>query len=276
MPSLDSNIFVIEKLERKFVKSLQEIQEEIFLLVDRLTRKFKSENGFYVPDSNTEELLATLNKEIQKIINRSKVNDEIAAFIDDFDLLDKNIAAVQSELNGIKVDKNIFTQQKIWAIDNTLDNLTTSNIDIRFVGPVKQLLYSRVAFGGSVVDAERQLRTLVLGKGNFPGVLERSIGQVARDTINQYQGTINQQIKVQYDLTDIRYVGPLVRDSRPQCIRWINEFKGRLTDDQLKDEIQWAYNNGKGMIPDTVPQNFCQNRGGYNCIHEAIPVRAKK
>jgi aminopeptidase N len=42
----------------------------------------------------------------------------------------------------------------------------------------------------------------------------------------------------------------------------------------LQDEIDWADNNGTGMIPDTTPENFCQNRGGFNCRHIAYPVRS--
>jgi hypothetical protein len=275
MPSLERNIVVIERLEKKLFRSFEEIQEEIFQMVDRLTRRFKTVDGYYVPDPDTEALLARLNKAISKIIRDSHISDELINWIDDFDQIDKNIKALQSSLNGIKVSGEIFTQQKAWAIDNTVNSLVSGNLDSKFINPVKQLLYSRVAYGGSVVDAERQLRTLILGEGKNPGVLERSIGQVARDTINQYQGTINQQIKVQYELTNIRYVGPLVRDSREQCIRWINKFDGFIRDDQLEDEIRWAYNNGSGMMPDTIPENFCQKRGGYNCIHEAIPVRKR-
>jgi hypothetical protein len=35
----------------------------------------------------------------------------------------------------------------------------------------------------------------------------------------------------------------------------------------------WADANGTGMIPNTTPENFCQNRGGFNCRHIAYPVR---
>jgi len=30
------------------------------------------------------------------------------------------------------------------------------------------------------------------------------------------------------------------------------------------------------MIPNTTPQNFMINRGGYNCRHSAIPVNYAK
>jgi len=271
--SLDSNIIVSARLEKKLVKSMGELEEEIFLLVKKILRQFDVKDGEFVPDDKSRKILSTLNKEIRKIVSKVAVEDEVMKFIDDFDLIDKNIKAVQQQLNGIEVPKSIFNDQRAWAIDATVNSLIQSNIDLKFIQPVKQLLYSRVSFGGSVVDAERQLKQIVLGDVGKYGVLQRWIGQIARDTINEYQGTINQQIKVQYDLNAVRYIGGLVEDSRAQCVRWVKEFGGVLRDDQLASEIEWAYKNGSGMKPDTNPSNFCQKRGGYNCIHDAIPVR---
>lgn len=255
---------------------MSDIEEEILILVQRLIREFDIKDGEFIPDEKSKQILATLNKEIRKIVERVAIEDEIMSFIDDFDLIDKNIKAVQSQLNGIQVPSSIFNQQRQWAIDATVNSLIESNINLRFINPVKQLLYSRVSFGGSVVDAEKQLRQLIVGDDSKYGILKRWVGQVARDTMNEYTGTINQQIKVQYELGAVRYVGGLLEDSRPQCVRWVKDFGGYLTDEQLEEEIRWAYRNGSGMKPDTNPQNFCQKRGGYNCIHDAIPVKKRK
>jgi hypothetical protein len=275
VPEIDSNIIVASRLEKKLVKSLVEIEKEIFAALEKVLRKFDIKDGQFIPDDQSRQILATINKEIRKIVDRVAIEDEVMKFIDDFDLIDKNISAIQNSLNGIRVEKSIFTDQKQWAVDATVNSLVQANIDLKFIQPVKQLLYSRVSFGGSVVDAERQLKQIVLGDVGKYGVLQRWIGQIARDTINEYQGTINQQIKVQYDLNAVRYIGGLVEDSRAQCVRWVKEFGGVLRDDQLASEIEWAYKNGSGMKPDTNPSNFCQKRGGYNCNHDAIPVRRK-
>ena len=272
---LNSNIILTDKLTGKFVKSLEQIEVEIWAAVEKILRKFQSKDGFFVPNDASRELIATINKEIRKILKDASITDEVSKFIDDFDLLDKNIKAIQQSVNGIKVDQSIFTAQKQFTIDSTVRSLVESNINLKFVDPVKKLLYNRVSFGQSVVDAEKQLRAIVLGNEKHFGVLQRWIGQIARDSINEYQGTINQQIKAQYELTNIRYVGPLVEDSREQCVRWITDLKGFISDDQLQSEIDWAYENGSGMKPDTTVQNFCQQRGGWNCIHEAIPVRKR-
>ena len=270
---LDSSL-ITSKIEKKFLLSVDEVEKEIYQLVLKLLRKFDVKDGQFIPDDKSRLLLATLNKEIRKILDRVNIESDVLKFIEDFKLIDQNISAVQKGLNGIIVPKNIFTNQKQWAIDVTVNSLIESNINLKFVNPVKQLLYSRVSFGGSVVDAEKQLKQIMLpDKGN--GFLKRWMGQIARDTINEYQGAINQQIKVQYGLEAVRYVGGLLEDSRPQCVRWVEDFNGYLTDEQLENEIKWAYSNGQGMKPDTTKENFCVKRGGYNCIHEAIPVRKK-
>jgi hypothetical protein len=46
--------------------------------------------------------------------------------------------------------------------------------------------------------------------------------------------------------------------------------------EDLEQEIAWAENNGTGMIPNTTPENFCQNRGGFNCRHICYPIRRPK
>jgi hypothetical protein len=275
LAKIDANVIVAARLERRLVRNVTDLEREIYELVQRLLREFDIKDGQFVPSDRASELLARLNRELRRIVDRTRLEDDVMKFIDDFDQIDRNIKAIQNQLNGIQVPNNIFTDQRKWAIDATVNSLLESNINLRFVQPVKQLLYSRVAFGGSVVDAERQLKALVLGDGDKFGVLRRWVGQVARDTINEYQGAINQQIAVEYELNAFRYVGGLVEDSRPQCVRWIEEFGGVLRFDQLEKEIRWAYNNGTGMKPDTTPENFAMKRGGYNCIHECIPIRVK-
>jgi len=265
---------LIKEIESRYLLSVDEVEKDLYELVIKLLRKFDIKDGQFVPDYKSKLLLSTLNKEIKKILEKVTINDDVMKFIEDFTLIDQNIAAVQKSLNSIVVPKSIFNSQKQWAIDVTVNSLVESNINLRFINPIKQLLYSRVSFGGSVVDAEKQLKQIMLPeKGN--GVLKRYMGQIARDTINDYQGVINQQIKVQFGLKGNRYVGGLLLDSRPQCVRWVTEFNGYLNDNQLESEIKWAYQNGSGMKPDTVPENFCVKRGGFNCIHECIPVREK-
>jgi hypothetical protein len=169
------------------------------------------------------------------------------------------------------VSESLVNQQKQFAIDRTVYSLREANVSLRFIDPVKRVLYQRVTTGASLLDTERELRNMIRGAAGEKGILERWVGQVARDSINQYEGSINTAVKNEFNFKALRYVNSLVSDSRSQCRRWVN--MGRIEFTDLPQEIQWAYANGKGMIPDTMTDNFLINRGGYNCRHRAIPVR---
>ena len=257
------------------MKNVAEIQKEISDLVNELIFEFEIKNGKFVPQTDSAFVIATLNKRIKAIIQNSRLEEEILGFIDDFDLIDQNIKAIQLKENGIQLNNSIFTAQKTWAIDNTVNSLLESNISTKFTQPIKKLLYNRVMFGSTVVDAEKQLRSIILGNKGELGVFERWVGQIARDSIYEYQGSVNAQIKVEYELNALRYVGGLVEDSRCQCRRWVEDYDGLLTDEILPQEIAWAYRYGSGMKPDTTPENFPQKRGGFNCTHLAIPTRSE-
>jgi hypothetical protein len=98
---------------------------------------------------------------------------------------------------------------------------------------------------------------------------------VARDSINQYDGSIQNVIKNELELNDFIYSGSIIKDSRCQCRYWV--YKIKLKKEDLIDEIQIALDgrslggcNCSGMIPGTTIDNFAVNRGGYACRHRAI------
>ena len=264
-----------DKLEKKLILSLKDIEKEVWVLVQDLIKEFNIKGGQFVPEADGSFIIATLNRRIKELLQRVGLEDEITKYLDNFDAIDAAIKAVQNKENGIRLDQSIFNNQKLWLRDKTVNSLLESNVSTRFIQPVKDILFNRITFGGSVVDAEKQLRSIVLGKPNELGVFERWVGQVARDAVYEYQGAVNAQVKVQYELNALRYVGGLVEDSRCQCRRWVEDYGGLLTDEILPEEIKWAYRYGSGMKPDTTPENFAQKRGGYNCTHIAIATRSE-
>jgi hypothetical protein len=146
------------------------------------------------------------------------------------------------------------------------------------VNPVRNELFIAVSNGASLQNTIKSLETQLISTPDKNGRLMSNSIQVSRDALGQYEGTVNQGIAKQFGLDAFLYVGSLVKDSRPQCERWTqynkHGKKGLILVDDLESEIQWALNNGTGFITDTVPDTFCQNRGGYNCRHTCYPVRS--
>jgi len=146
------------------------------------------------------------------------------------------------------------------------------------INPLKQELLVAVNQGSSLTDVVTSIAGQLTTTEARQGVLKRISLQASRDALLQYDGVVNEAVRKVYKMDALLYVGSIVKDSRKQCEQWVNETKngklGLLLFEDLEDEISWAEDNGTGMIPNTTPENFCQNRGGFNCRHIAYPVRS--
>ena len=155
--------------------------------------------------------------------------------------------------------------------EQTLQGLTGAGVNSEFIEPVRNELFKNIVAGTNSVDVEQALRNMIEGDSVKLGGLSKHVGQVARDALNQYDGTVNARIAEEFGLDAFQYVGSLIEDSRSQCRRWV--AKEVLLKENLPSEISWANNNGQGMIPGTNAENFAVFRGGYNCRHQAIPFK---
>ena len=267
----DLNTALMDRAERELLSSIDDVEEEVWRIVRKILREFQTKDGFFVPDDASTQVINSLRKELRDLLKRTSLPDRMDDFFHHFDEIGDNVAAIHKELNNIRVPKSLINRQKKFAVENTVFSMLDSNVSLKFVDPVKRSLFNHINFGSGVLDAENELRTMILGQGEDLGILRRWVGQVARDSIQQYEGGINQRVAVEYELDGFRYVGSLVEDSRPQCVRWMN--MGVISKKDLADEINWAKRNGSGMISATTPETFAVYRGGYNCRHTAYPTR---
>lgn len=265
------NEVITDRGIRDLTRGFDRVEEQIFAILQRYLMRFDLSNGEFVAQTATASLINQMNREIAQALTASSLDSEIEKFLTNFDEIGDNIKQIHRNLSDVNVPNRIINQQKQFALDRTLYSLREANVSTDFIAPVKRVLYQRITTGASLLETERELRALIMGDDKTKGALTRWVGQVARDGVNQYKGAIHQAVKNEFGFTALAYVNSLVEDSRSQCRRWTE--MGRIEEEQLQQEINWAFQNGQGMIPETNPDNFIINRGGYNCRHEAIPVR---
>ena len=168
---------------------------------------------------------------------------------------------------------------KRWAVNNVIAAMQGQGLTQTLINPLKQELLVAVNQGSSLADVVASIAGQLTTTEARQGVLKRISLQASRDALLQYDGVVNEAVRKVYKMDALLYVGSIVKDSRAQCERWVTETKngkkGLILFADLQDEIDWADDNGTGMIPNTTPENFCQNRGGYNCRHIAYPVRSQ-
>lgn len=196
----------------------------------------------------------------------------IPNFIRKIDEVREENVRIHELVNGIDLSDQLLDEAEVQMRDLVRQFLSRGWIDRRLALPMRTYL-SRLIVRGTTIEQmtrviERDLRGNPIRTGNR---LYSYATLVARDTVGQYNGTINMLAAQEYGLEYYAYRGSLVQDSRDQCKRWVGKRYLKIT--ELEEEIQWARENGSGMIPGTTPANFAVFRGGYNCRHEAIAVR---
>jgi len=256
-----------DKVEPKFVKQVVDWVE-----------KFRTTSGNLVRSKENLARLGSFKTAINRFLEKAGYNAMVSGFLENFDEIGANTQLVQQELNGIAITKSFLNPFKRYAVNNVIAAMQGQGLNTDLVNPLKNELLIAVNQGSSLKDVVESVAGQLITTEARQGVLKRITLQASRDALLQYDGIVNEAVRKSYKMDALLYVGSIVKDSRAQCERWVREDKngkvGLILFEDLQNEINWAEDNGTGMIPNTTPENFCQNRGGYNCRHIAYPVRS--
>ena len=266
----------ITKAENGLLEGMTRIERKLFRRVKEQLNQMNKEGGKFTFDDSNVDLVNQLDQIMIDELQNSSYPGDVRDYLQNFDTVTDFQADLHSSLNQISPDelRNLVDPFKRQIVDDTLQGLTGSGVATEFVEPVRQELFKNIVAGANSTDIEKALRVMIEGDASRLGGLQKYVGQVTRDSLNQYEGQVNAKIADQYNLDAFEYVGSLVEDSRSQCRHWVE--KRVLTLEELPQLITNAYTTGQGMIPGTTAQNFAVFRGGYNCRHSAIPFKMTK
>lgn len=259
---------VIAAATDNFLGGLSDVEDILVKELEKIIKSLNSQGGQILPkDAFNKKVAQQLDQKIVEILKKTGYDSQISDLLTNFDEVERNAAQLQLDFSDLKVD---FTKLNIgdlrkWAIDSAAYYLKEGGFKFNVIQPIKDALTRTVILGGNLTDLETQVRATV---GN---TLKSYTGQTVRDLFSQYEGVVQKKIETVYDLNAILYIGGIKQTSRPQCKRWVK--MGTILIKDLPEEIAWAERNGSGMIPDTTPDTFTIYRGGFGCLHKAIPTR---
>lgn len=285
---VESGIKIMDTAEDKFLLQVEKSSEELFKELMKLFDNIDISNGKLNSTKRAEEFLLTLDKRIEKALEKSGYNQGVGQYVTNFDKITANVIAVQDQLNGFNILASQLNPFQKVAVSDTITKLLGAGINNVFTAPIRQALYRSILLGQKASDAEQIIRDFTLGAGGKEGVLTRYATQVARDSLGQYKGLIQANIVTDLGLNAGRYVGSIIKDSRAQCAKWASEGLIKL-DKAFEKELQKAIDGtlcfpvqgvrkcSSGMIPSTTDiPTFFINRGGYNCRHDLLPTKVFK
>lgn len=232
--------------------------------------------GAFVMDDIVATQLTQINTIIATAINKSQYPRAVAEVVRSLDEITRLSEEVLKNYNpSIKIDfdKMGVSQLRIAQVETIVNNMTGDALTVNVRNGIRQGIQRNVFAGAKLTDTKNFIREYLEKQPNQKYArLTRYAHTYAQDGILQYDGMIYDRFRQEFEITHVQYIGSLISDSRPQCIRWINKYDGKIPIDKLPAEIKWAETNGSGMNPATTPASFSTYRGGYACRHKAIPI----
>jgi len=274
---LDGKLKFLSTAEKKFLTGIEATEKAIYSKVLNILRQLSQEEGRLRESQITVSLLTRLRREILTAIRKSTFVPKVSAFLTEFDEVEKRNRSIYRVLLGKPIKTNLSVEKQI-IIDQVVDSLTgQSSLNANYTNPIRKTLTDAIRRGSTFKQAEDALRSQIVGDANG-GLFKRYTKQVVTDSINQFDGAVNDVIRDAFQLDGFRYVGSLIKDSRENCQEFVNgsgRFEkyaiepGAFRTQDLPALIKIAKNR-PGWIKGTTPQNFGQNRGGYNCRHQVV------
>lgn len=275
----------IIQADKELEKDLKEVEKILFdSTIDFLVDFIESGKKLTLD----KRKLAGLKSKIDKVIQSSKYQKSIEKYLSKYDLVDKVNTEWYSKnkyrIDKVIADSEILKEIKLQSYENLLSKEAISE---NLAKPILQQLRKDIIMGSTFETAKQNL--LSVTEGNE--FIRRYAGQIARDSLSQYDGELNNQVREKFNLTKFYYIGSEIETSRPVC-RHMKDKK-EWTLDELKvvldeycpngipsektevietrnakgERVKKSVKKGSGMIEGTNVSNFAMLRGGYECRH---------
>ena len=277
---IDELIGSIEYYVNAFQKDIPAIQKEILKKVLRLSE------DFYIPAKTVKQqadnlkLISRIKAELNSVILTDNYSDSVKEFVKGFDHVAKIQNAYFSTVFSESVASSALLKQiKKTSIDLTVDKLSGDGMVAGLGDKVRDILNRNISTGGSYSELVGEMRKFLTDREGVEGALTRYTKQITNDSLNQFSAQYTQAVTEDLGLEWFKYVGSLVKGSRPFCKALIEAKAGCMPyihKSQLNaiasGHICGSIVSKAGLYPITDGSNLQLLRGGYNCGHQLMPV----
>lgn len=287
---------ILEKINDSIAnmnKRIPSIQKDIYDSLQDDLRKLELQDGNIKATIKNLSLINSIKNKLNRIILNDAYKAEVREFAKSFN----EITGLQNEY-WRSIDKEfkpkpLLQAIKEQAITDTVSKLTEAGIGANIAEPITDILRTNITAGGSYKKLTEQLRENLVNT-QTPGTLEKYVGQITTDAVNQYSNQYTQVVAsafgyewFKYDNTDILTTRPFCDAMTDRPYFHISEVPALLRADGLtylnkktgKREPVMIYEKTglpSGMIPGTDVSNFFIRRGGYRCGHSIRPVNERQ
>lgn len=216
------------------------------------------------------EKLALLEAEIRSALRASGYVKKVDEYLANFDKVGGLLIKDYKDA-GLRIDNAILKNDlNTFILEKTISDLKGSGINENFVKKISDNIRVNALQGITYKEAANRLQQSIIEKPE----LNRYASQVATDSLNQYEGALNDTVREKFKLTKFKYIGSEKDTTRPFCSHMRGLGNRSISTEELQSILDKYCPSGvpkegigNGMIAGTTVSNFAQNRGGYNCRH---------
>lgn len=293
MAEFDDILSAINDSIKGINKSIPAIQRDIYDSLLEDLAKLELQDGNIKASVKNLSLIASIKSKLNRIILTGDYLADVKTFAKSFN----EITSLQNQYwKGIEKTfkpKPLLKAIKEQAISDVVGKLTEAGIGANIAEPITDILRTNVTTGGSFKALTAQLRESLVNT-QTPGTLEKYVGQITTDAINQYSGQYTQIVAsdlgyeyFKYDNTDILSTRPWCDAMTDQPYFHISQLPKLISGEGLtylnkktgkREPVPIYSKTGlpNGMIPGTNASNIFIRRGGYNCGHQIRPINERQ
>lgn len=260
-------------------QAAEETQKKVLEVLKEALFRFENKDGKFIRSQYYKRQIAQIETQVRDILGSRTYTRPIAEYLNAFTTIEARNIAMQRSVNDLEVAVNKLAPARKTVFEQAQYYLNGAGLADAYIQPAKYLLMQQVTSGMSITDSQKLLEKwdrgeLTDGKltaGRQTPNLQRYATQLSRDMMYQFNGTVNDIIRTEYELEAFIYTGDIIKDSRPLCKHLVGLDREIRFDELLKLLSQYP----QGVIPGTDKSNFLVYRGGYSCRHGAMPVKNK-
>lgn len=296
---------ILFSADEDLIKAIQKLEKGLREKLLSILAKMDKSGGSFVTDSEyNQELIQSLSKEIKKYMSSAQFTAPTEKYMNlfrDLDEVNNQIFTATTKRFKAATARKLIGPLRAGLVDTIADNLTNPASITNAISPIiKRTLFRQILLGTTFKQAEDEFLRLLPGTGNA-GLLQRYTTQIVRDSINQYDGAVQQKVSEEIGLNAFMFVGSIIETSRPGCIHMVYAPDGveicrgsgknrscRLEANRFADivlpgggflvkdipTIIQKNKNDSGWNPDTTADNYLVYRNGFNCRHQTVPFFA--
>jgi len=284
MPLITDLLNEIDNAVIDFEKVLPGIEKEVAGEINALLSQLDTRNGILKPTVKNLRAVQRLKDKIyQAVINKSYTAN-VTGLINSYSTISGIQDRYFSTLSTTFTKSAVLNEVSKIARINTFESLTGAGIQSELVEQVLDKALNNVKSASSYANLRDEIDFFIRGSKDIPGKMRAYSGLIVRDSINQFSASYSETVAADLGLKWFQYVGTKVADSREWCVamvkkRWVHESElPKLVKGTVNGKRVPIYDRTglpQGMIAGTNAKNVKIRRGGWNCMHQLIPVSEK-